>query len=65
MKRSPVATLPDVTGIEEDGEDLIDVLALGDVDDLANFLNPEMLRVSLVILQKLDEIPSQGVIFLR
>ena len=45
-----MATLLDVTGIEEGGEDLNDVLALGNVDDLANFLNPEMLRVSLVIL---------------
>ena len=45
-----MATLLDLTGIEEGGEDLNDVVALGKVDDLANFLSPDMLRVSLVIL---------------
>ena len=50
LKRSLVATLLDLTGIVEGGEDLNDVAALGNVDDLANFLSPDMLRVSLVIL---------------
>ena len=50
LKRSLVATLLDLTGIEEGGEDLNVVVALGNVDDLANFLSPDMLRVSLVIL---------------
>ena len=45
-----MATLLDLTGIEEGGEDLNDIVALGNVDDLANFLSPDMLRVSLVIL---------------
>ena len=45
-----MATLLDLTGIEVGGEDLNDVAALGNVDDLANFLSPDMLRVSFVIL---------------
>ena len=60
-----MSTLLDVTNNDEGGEDLIDDLALGSVDDLANFLNPENLRVSLEILQILDDFSSQGVIFLR
>ena len=43
-------TLPDLTGIGEGGEDLNSVAALGNVDELLNFLRPDMLRVSLVIL---------------
>ena len=45
-----MATLLDLTGIAEGGEDLNDIVALGNVDDLTNFLSPDMLRVSLVIL---------------
>ena len=45
-----MSTLPYLTGIGEGDEDLNDVAALGNVDDLANFLRPDMLRVSLVIL---------------
>ena len=50
MKRSLVPTLPDMTGIGEGGEDLIGVVALGNVDELEDFLRPDILRVSLVIL---------------
>ena len=45
-----MSTLPDVTGIREGGEDLIGVAALGNVDELVDFLRPDILRVSLVIL---------------
>ena len=50
MKRSLVPTLSDMTGIREGEEELIDVVALGNVDELVDFLRPDILRVSLVIL---------------
>ena len=43
-------TLPDMTRIGEGGEDLIGVAALGNVDELVDFLRPDIFRVSLVIL---------------
>ena len=43
-------TLSDMTGIREGEEELIDVVALGNVDELVDFLRPDILRVSLVIL---------------
>ena len=43
-------TLPDLTGIGEGGKDLNGVAALGNVDELEDFLRPDILRVSLVIL---------------
>ena len=45
-----MSTLPDLTGIGEGDEDLNDVAALGNVDELVNFFRPDVLRVSLVIL---------------
>ena len=65
LKRSLIPTLPNVTEIREGVEELIDDVALGNMDELVDFLRPDILRVSLVILQKLGEIPSQGDIFLR
>ena len=50
LKRSLVPTLSDMTGIREGEEELIDVVALGNVDELVDFLRPDILRVSLVIL---------------
>ena len=43
-------TLSDMTGIREGEEELIDDVALGNVDELVNFLRPDMLRVSFGIL---------------
>ena len=50
LKRSLVPTLSDMTGIREGEEELINVVALGNVDELVDFLRPDILRVSLVIL---------------
>ena len=50
VKRSLIPTLPNMTEIGEGVEELIDDVALGNVDELVNFLRPDMLRVSLVIL---------------
>ena len=50
LKRSLVPTLSDMTGIREGVEELIDDVALGNMDELVDFLRPDILRVSLVIL---------------